>query len=203
MTDRVFAVSRSLRRKSGLLICCGLFALVAYVSAAAQQSDLGGARTVPTTSGASADNAPAPPTIDWGSCPQLEPNDTEKREKANIIKQCLERIPVPKNITQQSIEVHRAEVAKCALQLEGWFNEHGQYKYEKAEVEIRKKKLEAAIQQQVLAQHAECQQEARNKFPKTDEVIAQIQLYQACMDYHISKICNIQITYAPSSAPQQ
>lgn len=182
-----------------MIVCC-LFALIAYASAAAQQ-DLGGARA-PAPGSASADNPPPAPVIDWGSCPQLEPNDAEKREKANIIKQCLERIPVPKNITQQSIEVHRAEVAKCALQLEGWFNEHGQYKYEKADGEIRKKQLESTIQQQILSQHAECQQEAKTKFPKLDEVIAQIQLYQACMDYHISKICNIQITY-PRGQPQQ
>lgn len=174
---------------------------IAYASAAAQQSDLGGIRS--ESAGSADPTPPQAPTIDWGSCPQLEPNESEKQEKANIIKQCLERIPVPKNITQQSIEVHRAEVAKCALQLEGWFNEHGQYKYEKAEVEIRKKKLDAAIEQQVLAQHTECQQESRTKFPKLEEVIAQIQLYQACMDYHISKICSIQITYPRPNAPEQ
>lgn len=173
--------------------------LVAVWIANAQQSGLGGTQSPPEA--AEGQGSPLSPIINWGSCPQLEPNENEKREKAEIIKVCLERIPLPSNITQQSVEIHRAEVAKCALQREGWFNEHGEYKYEKADGEIRKKQLNSAIEQQILTQHTQCQQEAQDKFPKLDEVIAQIQLYQACMDYHISKVCGITIMNAPPKQP--
>ena len=76
-----------------------------------------------------ADAQPPPaPQINWGNCPQLEPKEEEKKEKAGIIKLCLESVPVPTNISQETVEIHRAEVAKCALQKEGWFSEHGEYK---------------------------------------------------------------------------
>jgi len=147
-------------------------------------------------------NPPPTPQINWGNCPQLEPKDAEKKEKASIIKLCLEQVPLPSgdvaNLTQEAVEVHRAEVAKCALQKEGWFSEHGEYKYEKAESEIKKKQLNQQVEQQMLNQHAQCKQEAENKFGKLEEVIAQIQLYQACMDYHISQVCGIQISYPGS-----
>lgn len=165
--------------------------LVGFLAVNAQQSGIGGTQLPPEAEG----QGPPSPIINWGSCEQLEPSPSEKREKAEIIKACLERIPLPSNITQQSVEIHRAEVAKCALQREGWFNEHGEYKYEKADSEIRKKQMTPAIEQRILTQHTQCQKEAQSKFPKLDEVIAQIQLYQACMDYHISQICSIQITY--------
>ena len=87
---------------------------------------------------------------------------------------------MPTNISQETVEVHRAEVAKCALQKEGWFSEHGEYKYEKAENEIKKKQLNPTVEQQMLTQHQQCKQEAESKFGKLEEVIAQIQLYQAC-----------------------
>ena len=72
-------------------------------------------------------------------------------------------MPVPSNISQETVEVHRAEIAKCALQKEGWFNEHNEYKYEKAENEIKKKQLSAQIEQQMLNQHNSCKQEAEGK----------------------------------------
>ena len=61
-------------------------------------------------------------------------------------------------------------------------------RYEKAENEIKKKQLNAQVEQAMLQQHAQCKAEAESKFSKIDEVIAQIQLYQACMDYHISQV---------------
>jgi hypothetical protein len=45
-------------------------------------------------------------------------------------------------------------------------------------------------QPQIINQHKDCRKEAEEQFPPG---IAQIQLYQACMDYHISIICGIQI----------
>lgn len=62
------------------------------------------------------------------------------------------------------------------------------FRYEKAENEIKKKQLNAQVEQAMLQQHAQCKSEAESKFSKIDEVIAQIQLYQACMDYHISQV---------------
>jgi len=175
-----------------ILFTICLIALCA-LSTADPQSGLGGSQLPPKA--AAGQPAPQAPAINWGNCPQLEPTETEKREKGEIIKVCLERIPLPENITQSTVEAHRAEVAKCALQREGWFTEHGDYKYEKAESEIKKKRLDAGVQQKILAQHQSCKQEATSKFAKTEETIAQIQLYQSCMDYHISQICGIQITY--------
>ncbi|XP_015786166.1 uncharacterized protein LOC107363453 [Tetranychus urticae] len=131
-----------------------------------------------------------PPTINWGKCPQLEPKEAEKKQKADIIRTCLKSITLPENITQESVEKHRTEVAKCALNAENWFAEDGSYRYDKAESEIKNKKLQPEIEPQIVNQHSECRKEAEEQFPSG---IAQIQLYQACMDYHISMICGIQI----------
>ena len=62
------------------------------------------------------------------------------------------------------------------------------FRYEKAENEIKKKQLNPQVEQAMLQQHSQCKLEAESKFSKIDEVIAQIQLYQACMDYHISQV---------------
>jgi len=135
------------------------------------------------------------PTIKWGSCPQLEPTQTEKVKKAEVITKCLEIVPIPNNITRESIELHREQVAACALQMEGWFSDDGTYRFEKAQVEIRNKKLEPTIEQQVISYHQQCRDEAESRFPKeTRQVIAQIQLYQACMDYFISVVCGIEVS---------
>ncbi|XP_053200296.1 uncharacterized protein LOC128385454 [Panonychus citri] len=140
---------------------------------------------------------PQPPQISWGKCPQLEPKESEKKVKAEIISNCLKSITLPENITQESVEKHRTEVARCALNAENWFTADGKYRYEKAETEIKNKKLTPDVEPQVLRQHNECKKEAEEQFAAG---IAQIQLYQACMDYHISMICGIQIVGA--SPPQ-
>lgn len=84
---------------------------------------------------------PQPPQISWGKCPQLEPKESEKKVKAEIISNCLKSITLPENITQESVEKHRTEVARCALNAENWFTADGKYRYEKAETEIKNKKL--------------------------------------------------------------
>lgn len=89
---------------------------------------------------------PPPPQINWGNCSQLRPSEREMQDKANIIKACLQAIPLPSNITQESVEKHRHDVAKCALEKENWFNQNGQYRYEKAETEIRNKRLNTDIE---------------------------------------------------------
>ncbi|XP_015782945.1 uncharacterized protein LOC107360741 [Tetranychus urticae] len=138
---------------------------------------------------------PQPPQINWGKCPQLEPVESDKKAKADIISSCLKSIALPENMTQETVEKHRTEVARCALNAENWFTEDGKYRYDKAESEIKAKKLSQEVEPQILRQHGECRKEAEGQFPSG---IAQIQLYQACMDYHISQICGITIV-GPSS----
>ncbi|XP_015791022.1 uncharacterized protein LOC107367785 [Tetranychus urticae] len=140
---------------------------------------------------------PQPPQINWGKCPQLEPKESDKKAKADIISSCIKSIPLPENVTQESIEKHRTEVAICALNAENWFSADMKYRYDKAESEIRAKKLVSDVEPLVLRQHGECRKEAEGQFPSG---IAQVQLYQACMDYHISQICGITIVGA--SSPQ-
>lgn len=149
------------------------------------------------------------PTINWGQCPQLEPTIQEKMNKANVITKCLEVTPVPQNLTRDTVERHREAVAACALQMEGWFTPDIRYKYEKAESEIRSKKLPSGVETKVLQYHTQCKQEAEEKYPhSTQTVIHQIQLYQACMDYFISEACGIEVRMptpqqsGPQSGPQ-
>ncbi|XP_025016893.1 uncharacterized protein LOC112539001 [Tetranychus urticae] len=163
-----------------------------------------------------------PPTINWGKCPQLEPKEAEKKQKADIIRTCLKSITLPENITQESVEKHRTEVAKCALNAENWFAEDGSLTFESCSLMCTSSlklwsltsiartvssrpiviispvhmliyflfSLSYYLQPQIVNQHSECRKEAEEQFPSG---IAQIQLYQACMDYHISMICGIQI----------
>ncbi|XP_074600109.1 uncharacterized protein LOC141854363 [Brevipalpus obovatus] len=135
------------------------------------------------------------PTINWGKCPQLEPSNEEKVKKAAVITKCLEMTPIPKNITRETVEAHREQVAACALQMEGWFDKQGLYRFDKAEGEIKAKKLGNEIEGKVLAYHNQCKSEAEEKYPiSSNQLIAQIQLYQACMDYFISEVCGIEVS---------
>jgi len=142
----------------------------------------------------------------------LEPSEAEKQSKAGIIQKCLGAIPPPENVTQESVEQHRTQIASCALQQEGWFDTNGGYRYDKAETEIKNKRLTKQVETQVLEHHASCKQEAVEKFAKQNEILSQIQLYQACMDFHISQTCGIEVTVPgqgqgqgqgrPQAAPQ-
>lgn len=67
------------------------------------------------------------------------------------------------------------------------------YNYSKAEREIRSKRLQPEIEQKVLQFHENCKNEAQHKYANPVQIIAQIQLYQACMDYFISDVCQIQV----------
>lgn len=134
------------------------------------------------------------PAINWGKCPQLEPSDKEKMTKASVITKCLESTPLPTNITRDSVETHREQIAACALQSEGWFTPGGGYDFKKAESEIRNKRLTKTIEDQVVNYHKQCKEEAEQKYPTSKStIIAQIQLYQACMDYFISDVCGIEV----------
>lgn len=162
------------------------------------------ARQVPTVSTPAAtessvesisDGRSGGPTINWGKCPQLEPSSEEKVKKAAVITKCLEVTPIPKNITRESVEAHREQVAACALQMEGWFDSKGLYRFDKAESEIKAKKLASEIEVKVLGYHKQCKTEAEDKYPvSSNQLIAQIQLYQACMDYFISEVCGIEVS---------
>ncbi|RWS28635.1 hypothetical protein B4U80_06376 [Leptotrombidium deliense] len=133
---------------------------------------------------------PPQPRINWGQCPQLEPKESDKQAKAKVIQGCLQKIPVPTNITQETIVQHQREVALCALTTEQWFNEQGKYRYEKAENEIKRKGLQPVIQTRIVFHHNKCQTEAKEK----QDVIQEVQMYQACMDYYIAQICGITVT---------
>ncbi|XP_077548837.1 uncharacterized protein LOC144162251 [Haemaphysalis longicornis] len=143
--------------------------------------------------GSAAAAEPKPPEVNWGKCPQLKPSEAEKKEKAKVVDQCLQKIPLPNpdHANETAILKHREDITTCALKTEGWFNKNGQYKFDRAKTEIMNKKLPSDIQPQVLAKHEECKKEAEEKFPKN--YITQIQLYQACMDHHISQLCGVKI----------
>lgn len=122
--------------------------------------------------------------------------------KAQVITKCLESTPLPGNITRETVETHREQIAACALQSEGWFTTGGKYDFNKAESEIKNKRLSKQIEDQVLSYHKQCKEESEEKFPfSKSTVIAQIQLYQACMDYFISDVCGIEVN--EPDAPQQ
>lgn len=160
----------------------------------------------PSTSSASssAGTATGGPTINWGRCPQLEPTNEEKIKKAAVITKCLESTPVPVNITRETVELHREQVAACALRMEGWFNGQGLYRFDKAENEIKAKKLTREVEEKVLSFHRQCKDEAEEKYPvSSNQLIAQIQLYQACMDYFISEVCGIEVQIAGSEGSSE
>lgn len=133
--------------------------------------------------------------VNWNKCPQLEPSDSEKNKKTQVITKCLQSAPIPSNLTRENVEAHREQIATCALKVEGWFDDQGQYRYDKAEAEIRGKKLDQAIETQVLKFHVACKEEASKKFPRDqNKLIDQVQFYQACMDYYISIVCEIEVS---------
>lgn len=135
---------------------------------------------------------PKNPIIEWGKCDQLKPSETERTSKAAVVDKCLQQLPLPdpSKATQTEIDKHREAVTTCALKAEGWFDDKGVYKFERARSEIKNKKLEGEIESQVLVKHDECQKEATEKHT---DFINQVQLYQACMDYNISQICGIKV----------
>ncbi|KAI2803705.1 hypothetical protein RDWZM_001635 [Blomia tropicalis] len=153
----------------------------------------------PTTQSA----APVP-TILWGTCPQLEPSETDKKSKAKILADCLKDFPIPEKVTEQTIAQHQKSIAECALKKENWFESDGSYKFSKAESEIKKKKLDSKMEAELLAAHSKCKGEAKEMF-KTPKVaggnnVEQVQFFQSCMDFHITKSCNIKIQQPAVSA---
>lgn len=133
--------------------------------------------------------------VNWNKCPQLEPSESEKNKKTQVITKCLQSAPIPSNLTRENVESHREQIATCALRVEGWFDDQGNYKYDKAESEIKGKKLDGAIELQVLKFHVACKDEASKKFPRDqNKLIDQVQFYQACMDYYISIVCEIEVS---------
>lgn len=173
------------------------------------QSGAGGSSVAPasTSGGSTESSTQAPATamapggavptfeVNWNKCPQLEPSEVEKNKKTQVITKCLQSAPIPSNLTRENVETHREQIATCALRVEGWFDELGNYKYDKAESEIRAKKLEPTIEVQVLKFHVACKDESSKKFPREqNKLIDQVQFYQACMDYYISIVCEIEVS---------
>lgn len=157
---------------------------------------------VETTTTTAQPPLPQGPQINWGKCPELEPSEQEKLAKAGVITKCLESTPLPGNITRESVEQHREQIAACALRAEGWFTSAGGYDFSKAEKEIKNKHLTKDLENQVLSYHSQCKTESEEKYPITSSsIIAQIQLYQACMDYFISDVCGIEVNETDSATP--
>ncbi|GFX28535.1 uncharacterized protein TNCV_1153441 [Trichonephila clavipes] len=167
---------------------------------------IGGALAAPpTTSQPAVSEAPLEaqtdypaPQIDWGKCPQLKPTEADKEQKRVVIQKCLDENPPPalETVTDpKQIDDHREIVTTCALKTEGWFNPNGTYKFDRAQSEIQSKKLDAQVEKSITQRHQECQDEAVKRFP--DGFIQQVQLYQACMDYHIAEICEIELIPPP------
>lgn len=69
------------------------------------------------------------------------------------------------------------------------------YNYAKAEREIKAKKFDPDVEEKVLAYHESCRDEAQDKYSNAFQIIGQIQLYQSCMDFYISQVCGIEVTY--------
>lgn len=79
--------------------------------------------TAPVSSAPSASGPPViEPIIDWGKCPQLAPTDEQRKQKTQIIKQCLEANPltVSDQSTPEMVEKHRIKLGECALNKEDW-----------------------------------------------------------------------------------
>nr|XP_042908890.1 uncharacterized protein LOC107439531 [Parasteatoda tepidariorum] len=122
----------------------------------------------------------------------------EQEQKRIVIERCLDQNPPPPLETvndPKQIDDHREVVTTCALKFEGWFNADGSYKFDRAKSEIESKKLEKQVERNISRRHQECQQEAVKRFP--GGYIQQVQLYQACMDYHIAEICEIELIPPP------
>ncbi|GIY18324.1 uncharacterized protein CDAR_602131 [Caerostris darwini] len=173
---------------------------------------IGGAFAAPqTTSQPAVTSSEAPlepqidypaPQIDWGKCPQLKPTEADKEQKRVVIQKCLDENPPPalETVTDpKQIDDHRELVTTCALKTEGWFNTNGTYKFDRAKSEIQSKKLDSQVEKSISQRHEECQNEAVKRFP--DGFIQQVQLYQACMDYHIAEICEIELIPPPGGLP--
>ncbi|KAH9405345.1 hypothetical protein TYRP_001193 [Tyrophagus putrescentiae] len=150
--------------------------------------------------------APAPvPVIVWGNCPQLEPSEEDKKSKAKVLQECLQEHPIPKEVTEESIGKHQANIAECALKKENWFETDGSYKFDKAASEIKKKNLSKSMEASLLTAHGKCKSESSEmaKEPKMKGAarVQQVQFYQSCMDFHITKACDIKIQTAAAAAP--
>ena len=92
--------------------------LVTYVVIA-----YGAPPTAPVSSAPSASGPPVvEPIIDWGKCPQLAPTDEQRKQKTDIIKQCLEANPLAtgEQLNAEAVEKHRIKLGECALNKEDW-----------------------------------------------------------------------------------
>lgn len=79
--------------------------------------------TAPVSSAPSANGPPVvEPIIDWGKCPQLAPTDEQRKQKTEIIKQCLEANPLATGdqLNAEAVEKHRIKLGECALNKEEW-----------------------------------------------------------------------------------
>ncbi|KAH9412387.1 uncharacterized protein LOC113788996 [Dermatophagoides pteronyssinus] len=169
------------------------------VMAANKKNKIVAAASEPSTvSVQPADQTPRRPKINWGRCPQLEPTERDIESKSNILQECLRQNPPPQSesITQEQIIQHQQKVTECALKIENWFDKNGEYKYSKAEKEIKNKNLAKDMEKKLLESHKQCSQIAkdRSQAVKNMTIVEQVQVYQGCMDAHITQNCQIEIS---------
>lgn len=103
-----------------LIATSGLL-LVAYVALASAAPP-----TAPVSSAPSASGPPVvEPIIDWGKCPQLAPTEEQRKQKTEIIKQCLEANPLAMTepLSAEVVEKHRIKLGECALNKEDWVSD--------------------------------------------------------------------------------
>jgi len=153
---------------------------------------------------ASAPQTAPVPVIIWGSCPQLEPSEEDKKAKAKVLEECLKQFPVPAQVNEETIGKHQKSIAECALKKENWFDKDGSYKFSKAKSEIKKKNLSKGMEKKLFAAHEKCQSEAKEMFKepvaKGGNQVDQVQFYQSCMDFHITQACDIKISQPAARA---
>lgn len=62
----------------------------------------------PAAAAAAAPQQPAAmPVIIWGSCPQLEPSEADKKSKSDVLAACLKQFPIPAELTQEKINMRK------------------------------------------------------------------------------------------------
>uniref|UniRef100_A0A090X9B3 Putative secreted protein n=1 Tax=Ixodes ricinus TaxID=34613 RepID=A0A090X9B3_IXORI len=120
-------------------------------------------------------------------CPQLQPSENERQQKALVIDQIAwTRCPFPDVDTANDtvIQQHRQDVTTCALQRprDGSNSKRPSTDFDRARTEILNKKLAKDVRAPGPGQAQRvAKKEAEEKFAKN--FVAQVQLYQACYWY--------------------
>ena len=130
-----------------------------------------------------------PPKIDWGDCPSLEPKEEEKKKKEEKVKECLKDLEVNENSTVEALSKPLQEKAKeCVFRKDELINVAGKFQYDKASEKLKEKGLPENIQKKVDEAHVECKIESESKFLNLNQILAEVNSYQDCMDFHLAMV---------------